>query len=297
MLLAAIVVTYNPDLLRLKKLIEKLKFQSDFIIIVDNNSKNKKDVGSVESIGGNIKKIFLDSNLGIAIAQNLGIQEAKNYKCSHIILFDQDSNISNSFVSDLYEDYLELSKIKKVGIIGPVLYNDIYNYYYPIRNVQPSGYIEKIKIEDISGNFIKSNMIIASGSLMSLNLIKDIGGMKDYFFIDSVDTEFSLRACANGYENFLSKRVIMNHTIGDKDILFFGKSIKVHTPFRRYYMLRNYLFMFNLKHIPKFYVLHMICRFLISEFIIILYSKNKVDYLKSFFKALYDGLIKKGFKN
>lgn len=289
----AIIVTFNPNVLRLSKLIYQLVNQVDKICIVDNGSLNAYEI---EFDFDSVNVIKLDENLGIARAQNIGVKYLNEYKFKYVIFFDQDSNIDSNFVEEMQQAFENLNmKNENIGILGPSLYNDKYDIYYPVLNVSQRGVISKVNPFQSNAEFIESNIIISSGSFMLINIFDKVGLMREDFFIDSVDTEFGLRVWNFGYKSYVVKNITMNHTIGDNNIVFLGKSIGVHSPFRRYYMLRNLIFMLNLKHVPYLFVVNLIMRFLLSSLIIFLYRKNKLDYLNSFFKAVFHGLSKKGF--
>ncbi len=88
---------------------------------------------------------------------------------------------------------------------------------------------------------MKRRTVITSGTLMSLELFKNIGGFREDYFIDSIDHEYCLRARANGYPVVMSCKTLMSHSIGRPGprgghFLAFD-----HPPVRKYYMARNTL--------------------------------------------------------
>ena len=99
----AIVITYNPELNNVKKLITSLKQQNVSPLIVDNGTLNEEEVSYLSAIA---HVITLKDNEGIAKAQNIGISFAKKNNADAVIFFDQDSQISSNFVESLVTDYL-----------------------------------------------------------------------------------------------------------------------------------------------------------------------------------------------
>lgn len=87
----AIIVTYNPDNSVLDEFVRKITHQVSKVIIVDNSEPSQvnsyKDVDIVR----------LNDNVGIAEAQNIGLQKAMDENCDFIFTFDQDSQISDSY--------------------------------------------------------------------------------------------------------------------------------------------------------------------------------------------------------
>ena len=74
--LACVVVTFNPDLDYFKTVIAKILKNEVLIYIVDNGSENINDWSSY--LSPSIVLISLEENVGIARAQNIGIQRAFN---------------------------------------------------------------------------------------------------------------------------------------------------------------------------------------------------------------------------
>jgi len=107
-----IIINYNSSkntnnlLLSVKKYIyEKI----DEIIIVDNNSKDIKDLDIKDS---KIKLIKNDKNFGFAKAVNQGIDKSKN---SFIILLNPDTTIVDTSILQTIDLII---KDKKIGVIG-----------------------------------------------------------------------------------------------------------------------------------------------------------------------------------
>ena len=95
----AIIVTYNPDNSVLDEFVRKITHQVSKVIIVDNSEPSQvnsyKDVDIVR----------LNDNVGIAEAQNIGLQKAMDENCDFIFTFDQDSQISDSYCKKMIAEY------------------------------------------------------------------------------------------------------------------------------------------------------------------------------------------------
>lgn len=281
----AILVTFNPNIERLNILLRKLSFQVNLIYIVDNNSKCGVDRFYCDD------KIFievLDMNYGIAYAQNVGVKKAiENNINSYTVFFDQDSNINEGYIEKIYKNYLKLGE--DVGLIGPALYNDRDKYFYPVQILSSLGKVDKINITN--NNEILTNFIISSGSFLKTEIFMKVGLMKSYFFIDDVDTEFAFRVSRNGYKNYIIPSVTMNHNIGDNSIRIMKRDISIHNPIRRYYMLRNIFILYKLNYFPNIYILHRFFHFIFTTGLILFLCDRRYDYIKSFFRALWDGMF------
>lgn len=286
----AIIVTFNPSLENVENLVEKLFRQGVTPCVVDNFSTNDDSIGLRDI--GNAKIIFLDNNVGIAKAQNKGIEYAIKNGADYILFFDQDSYINDSYVQDLCLDYKCLIENgENVGIIGPRFIDSRYNFYYKTISVSKCGFRKKHDVSEISEP-LRSTLLISSGSLIAVETLKLVGLMRDYYFIDYVDTEWCLRAEHMSYKNYVSAKAIMYHTIGDNVLNFKFFNVPVHSAFRRYFRVRNAFFLMNEPHVPFFLAFREIFYNLIHQIILIFFEKNKLEYIKSYFMGIRDGLKK-----
>lgn len=281
----ALIVAYNPNLENLFFLINVLNSQNISTVLIDNNSINKKDL---ELSPANFN-IFLDENMGIAKAQNIGIQLAKEKLAEYVIFFDQDSTIPDNYINNLMDDYKQLeNQGLKIGAIGPRFIDDRHGFYYKTINLSKFGFRKKMDVSKITQP-IHSSLLISSGSLISVETLKNVGLMRENYFIDYVDTEWCIRAEATGYKNYMSSKAVMRHTIGDKILRFGFFNVPVHSPFRRYYRVRNAIFMFKEPHIPfLLFFREMIFNFL-HQLILVLSEKDKKAYINSYIKGIRDG--------
>lgn len=242
----AIIISYQPDFYTLSKLIDTITTQVSRIVLVDNSS----DVNVTEFLTDipctKLHCIFLKSNLGIAAAQNTGINWAKKQNASDIILFDQDSNPAQNLVEKLIISTKILTAHGvTVSATGPHL--DIH------RKIQPSKFLNNHQLNNITYHIVPVTALISSGSLISIRLFDDVGLMDESLFIDRVDTEWFLRANAKGYQAFGVPDAIMHHPLGEKTWkVWFGRwrYVPQHKPFRHYYMFRNSLLLYKRSYIP-----------------------------------------------
>ena len=282
----SVIVSYNPNLRNLIELISQLNKQNVNAVVVDNNSNfvfEENEVGC--------KVINLKENLGIAVAQNKGLEYVKNNNGDYVVFFDQDSSIPNDYILNLMSDYQFLiNQGIKVGTIGPRFIDERFGFYYKTVNMSQYGFREKIDVSKITQPE-PSTLLISSGSLVSVDVLKDIGFMRENYFIDYVDTEWCIRAASLGYKNYVSAQAVMQHTIGDNVLQFKYFNVPVHSPFRRYYRVRNAYYMYREPHVPKLLALREILFNFIHQLILILFLGKKSEYIKSYAKGVKDGLF------
>lgn len=241
-----IVVTYNPIKNELLNLINKIINDLDGVIIVDNCSHI--DIAPWLIDNDKIEIISLPENAGIAVAQNVGIQRVQDLSGQHVVLFDQDSDPDFGLVKILKDVLLVLQAQKKrVACLGPV--------YYDKRHKTSSSFIQIrglfLKRVSCEGDqeYVQVDHLIASGTLIPMDVIDDIGRMQENLFIDYVDLEWCERALFKGYQPFGVCAAKMNHSLGDEPIKFLGTAYPSRSPLRHYYMCRNAVWMYKQNHV------------------------------------------------
>jgi rhamnosyltransferase len=293
---AAVVVLFKPDLAILDRLLKSLSGQVDYVYIVDNTPG--ADLESYpEQFTGEVWSYHpLRDNFGIARAHNVGIELAEKAGFSHVLLMDQDSELAPGTVDTLLAEEQKLVAAgKKVGAIGPVFVDEKTGEAAPA--IVPSRFGGKRMPINLKAEApVATSYIIASGSLISIAVLKIVGGMKDELFIDWVDIEWGERAALQGYISYLTPLVTMRHSIGDEFVSFLGRKINLHSDFRNYFIVRNatYLAIWGqvsiasrlqlARKIPLYIVYYSLC------------SKRKSYSAKLLCLALYDGVIKNMFK-
>lgn len=288
--ICSIIVSYNPEIENLASLTNALRIQGNFIIIIDNNSHNKDAILKITVPLDCCRCIFLDENTGIAHAQNIGIECALAENYSYIVFFDQDSTIDDDYINKQLQVFSALkNKYTNLAAIGPAFVDKKHGFHYKTVNVDRYGRRTKIDTQHMKQPFAAS-LIISSGSLVSADALRDIGPMDERFFIDYVDTEWCLRAHAKGYVIFVNPQVQMLHAIGDNSLKLLKWRVPVHSPFRRYYRIRNAFFLLKMPHVPALLAMREIAFNLVHQLVLILCGQNKVAHVRSLWRGLRDGL-------
>lgn len=221
--LCAVVTSYNPGP-GFEERISQISKQVDCIVIIDNNSdKQILKLHHELSTKYKLQIIYNTYNLGVATALNQGINWAKLNNYSWVILFDQDTSISESLIDTLCSTYQKIGDGEQVGIIGP-------NY----KTFQSAS--------TVTHGFRTVRSIITSGSLIPLSLFEKIGLFREELFIDFVDIEFCLRAGKKGFKIIRVNEHLMSHSVGTvttHKLLWKTTVTTNHSHLRRYYMMRN----------------------------------------------------------
>ncbi|MCU7905880.1 MAG: glycosyltransferase family 2 protein [Candidatus Thiodiazotropha sp. (ex Epidulcina cf. delphinae)] len=245
----AIVVTYHPESKALLRLLDRLEKQVERILVVDNGSGDALTRLFEKRNRENEHLIPLEENLGVAAAQNVGIEQARRRRADYIILFDQDSEPAPDMVEQLYA----VAKAKtaagiKLAAVGP--------RYLDARQDNPPPFIKikGIRVErqpcNATDAVVDVDYLISSGCLIPLETVIQVGDMREMLFIDYVDIEWGLRAKSQGYRSFGVCAATMRHDLGDTPIKFFARMLPLHSPLRHYYHFRNALWLYRQGWLP-----------------------------------------------
>jgi rhamnosyltransferase len=278
----AIFITYYPSE-KIESNIRKILDKVAQVIIVDNTPE-KCMLEFSSNITNNSKiDVFRNGrNVGIAQALNQGVCLARNRGFEWVLTFDQDTEVT--------EDFIEVIK----GVC--------FDYQFPRRTaVIGSNYVNRdnqnIAEENCSiHSFSLVKYVITSGSLLSVKVFTEIGGFDEKLFIDAVDIDYCFRARRNGYVVLITTKPIMDHSIGRmerKQLLFFNFFVTNHSPFRRYYIFRNtiYIIRKNLFFDP-FWSLQMVMNYLPKLFIKACFvEKFKKENFFWIIRGISDGIM------
>lgn len=273
--IAAAIVTFNPDISLLKRVIGALHKQVVKLYVVDNCSDNKTEIKNICTIK-DVYFIPLPENKGIAAALNCAFKKADDDGMKWLLTCDQDSVIPDDFLEKIAKQKKDLIKQKNIGIICPNFVN---------RSTGEKEYEgETLKLID---------KCITSGSLTRISSWKEIQGFDEDMFIDGVDFDFCIRLKNAEYKILLLPNICIEHEIGNaREHSLFGHKFLVlnHSAFRKEYIAQNILYLngkFNNGQITLRTILRLCKQFVL----VIFYEQDK----KAKIKALWRGCMKGRF--
>ena len=240
---AAVVVIFNPDD-RFKKLLLSVIEQVDKIWIINNQPNFDVDKfitnGQVEC-EDKTTVIENKQNIGLAAAQNQGIKLALADGLDWVLLLDQDSILNKSFVKNMLHAARIYDNEGHIGFLTPRHESDDGSPSVPTYS---KGLFLKPKRYHMNLTEIDDSLLfgMASGSFIPNKRFEEIGLMREDFWIDYIDYEFSFRVRKQGYKILGVGGARLNHRLGiTQQIKVLGKtfSYQVHPAFRRYTIYRN----------------------------------------------------------
>jgi rhamnosyltransferase len=260
------------------------------VVVVDNGSAESVLVW-LEAYPATVPLVTIPlyGNQGIAAAQNVGIEYAKQQQADYVILFDHDSLPASDMVAKL----LAVAEAKaaagvNVAAVGP--------RYLDERQDNPPPFIQVVGLRVIKqpcicgDSVVDVNYLIASGCLMPMRALDAVGYMHEELFIDYVDIEWGLRARSKGFESFGACGALMGHDLGDEPFVFFGKKYPHHSALRHYYHFRNAVWMYRQPWLPLHWKLADAWRLLLKYGFYTLFAKPRHQHWWMMTKGVWHGL-------
>ena len=274
------IVTFNPEITRLKQNIDAISPQLKEVVLFDNGSQNIQQIKKLVEKYHNVYLIEGPKNKGIAAALNALMKWGCDKEYQWMLSLDQDSVCQEDFVKEMSK-YLTIEK--RLGIVAPVIKD---------RNIGIVGHNPVKKIQHV-------NTCITSGAFSNLKAWKRIGGYDERMFIDSVDFEYCYRMRKNKYGVIQVRDVQLLHEIGASEkrrFLFWNVVVNGHSAFRKFYIAQNNVY-YPLKHHLWLHFIRGNFRNLGLMFVVLLYEDNKKDKLAAIIKGWIKAYRIKGERN
>jgi len=217
----AVVVSYNGGD-AIAPTVSALRSQGVRVHIVDNGS-DAPTLAALDALAqdAGVSVELLGRNLGVGHALNRGVVKARALGATWLLTMDQDSLVDSGLVAA----YARAAARHPGGVC-----------FAPTIDDSHHGENDR----DASVPYA-----ITSGSVVRLSAFDEIGGYDEGFFIDCIDFDFSLRLRRRGHAIQRVHDARMRHRLGEAVTLpaFVRRVYARHSPARRYYMFRNYLYM------------------------------------------------------
>jgi rhamnosyltransferase len=288
----AVLVTFRPAIERLERVLHALRDVVREIVVVDNGSPHV-DWSVLTSANPTLRLHKLDTNVGIAAAQNEGIAIARRSDASYVLFLDQDSIPHPGMVARLHDTLIRLCRDgHKVAGVGPrskVIGGEI------LSRFERLGWVLRRSAPCAEGaTVVECDYLISSGTLVPLSVFDEVGDMDADLFIDAVDIEWCLRARARGYRIYGDCAAFIDHRLGDSTGYRFWlgrwRTLRRHTPVRYYYMFRNSIALFRRSYVPMKWISSEALRLLVFFFAFGVLGGVRSGALRMMLKGIVDGL-------
>ncbi len=290
-MIAAVVVLYFPRWQELDRLLQSVVAQVDIVLLIDNTPGLMPEAAALTlQFDSHVSYFPLLDNLGIAAAQNNGIERAIAEGASHVILFDQDSVPAAGMVQALVSAEAALcGQGSPVAAVGPVFIDERTGRVAPVVRYSYLG-LKTIAVEPSASKPIEAHFLIASGCLIRTSVLCSVGKMREELFIDWVDNEWGLRARSMGLRCYVVPQARMGHSVGDGLVRLLWKQIHLHSDARNYYLVRNAIFLMRVKTMGIRWKLSFLPRLPLYLAIYPLLAKHKLRHFAMLLRAVHDGM-------
>jgi len=282
--IAAVVVTYRPDIAMLQVLLDALRPQVDRLWLVDNASP---DLDAIRALAATraIDVVANDRNLGVGAALNQGIAAARAAGCDHVLLMDQDSLPAPGMVARLHGALR--SGAARLAAAGPAHVDARSGQVAPFVRI---GFPFNRKRCPGPGETVECDFLITSGCLIPLRALAAVGDMDAGLFIDNIDLEWCFRARARGYRLVGVADARMEHRIGDRLHWRPGGRAAVHGPARLYTIMRNRVLLYRRRDTPGRWIAQDVPRAILKFLGFSLVVAPRAANLRAMLRGLRDGL-------
>ena len=272
----------------LDRQLSALANQVDRIYLIDNGSPDVSARICELARSPEVEVVPLGENMGIGYAQNLGIRMASACQATHVLLMDQDSLPAPDMVEKLLAaEGALLAKGCRIAALGPSYQDHRQNRISPFMRIRGLRFDYCVCSGDTL--FVEVEHLIASGTMIPLSVIDHVGAMREDFFIDYIDIEWSLRAKRHGYTSYGVCHARMEHTLGETPMDILGKKIPMHSPVRQYYQVRNAVRLYLDPKIPSTWKLVVGWRMLVKYALFSLFADLRLQRWAMMAKGVWHG--------
>jgi len=256
------------------------------IIIINNGPDSRMNLNTMSKLDDNLSLVINNnSNLGYARGNNIGVREAVSCGADWVMLLNDDTVVSEDFLSILLET---AEKSPDTGMVGPKIF-----YYDSPESVWFDGAHFDFKTCSINtlnsyaseinehSAALESDYITGCALLIKSHVIDKIGLLNERFFLYWEDVDWGLRAKKAGLKNFVVPQSRIWHKVsastGGMDSLL-----------RAYHKTRSHLLMASLYAPAAMTRLHVSFFRDIAWLLIKSSDKNRVLRARAYMAAIID---------
>ncbi len=294
--IVTITVTYNPDpeLLRLQLGGLPAEVQK---FVVDNASQAValQHIEALVARTPNTRLLRNSINFGLAAAVNHGVRTAleQTPQARLVLLLDQDSEPQPGSVQALVQGFTEFErKGEQVGCVGPMLLDSdtglSHGFHQAVgwrwRRAYPEpGSLRPVPCTNLNG----------SGTLVSIELFCQLGGLDEALFIDHVDTEWSFRVLAAGLGLRGIPAAVFKHRMGQSSVRYwlFGWHVwPSRSPRRHYFLFRNAILLMRRPYVPGVWKFWAVVKLALTAIMHGLFDRERRAQWRQMHQGLREGL-------
>lgn len=292
LMVCAVIVTYGPDPVLLRKVVASVASQVGHVVVFDNGSRAVDVVGL---LAGQERVSVVPSglNVGLGAALNRACERARQMGFQYVLLMDQDSVLADGMVQTLGTALVDLQQAGHVAAVGP--------QFRDARSGEPAPFVRfgfplNRKLRGGAGQRISCDFLITSGSLVPVAALERIGPMDEALFIDNLDMDWCFRAKRAGFSLHGICDAQMAHSIGEELRASWVKQdgVIVHKPFRLYFIMRNRVLLYRRRYTPRVWIAQDVPRLVLKFVGNALFLPQRWQRLVFMCRGVRDGLLGRG---
>ena len=246
--LSIIIVSYNTCSLIIKCVESIYKFSENLRIqiIVSDNGSSDNTVKILEKRFPDVNILKNNRNLGFAVANNRAI----HYCEGRFVLFLNPDII---LIEPVFTKAIQFLEEKQdAGLVGCKLINpdmSIQKSFHTSFPTLTNKFLEAIYVEKLLDNYTPYNQkntsikkvasITGAFIFAKIDLIKELGGFDECFFMYCEDIDLSFRVTQMGYSNYYLHNISVHHYLGASTKKnrksYFGKVLQKESAYK-YFM-------------------------------------------------------------
>jgi len=226
--ISLLVVLYHPTYFELCGIIKYATLKLNVYVHDNTEGGVSEEYLQILKSCDNVFYNYAGANIGLSEAYNLISSKALKGGSTYLVTLDQDT-VFNVEHLECYLDKILKCDIKNVGLFAPrVEYNHKKRSLKNVKNSNPVVYHE-----------IK--WAISSGSCLSLDAWKAVGGFDKAYFIDYLDYDYCIQLRNSYFKIIEVSNIKLNQNLG-LNVKKLGFNHASHNSLRHYYMFRNRLY-------------------------------------------------------
>lgn len=270
---AAVVVSFHPEMPVLDRLLASLLNQVDLLLLVDNGG-GAGYLAADPDLRERICYLPLGENKGLGFALNVGFAKAVQQGKRYMVTFDQDSHAQPDLIERLHQAMNNAKRLDDKAIaVSPAFFDrrDGKEVNFPFYS-SVGGKIKPVFESDNAHGLVKADALITSGMFVDVQAWEQGIRYDEGMFVDFTDTEWCFRVRDRGYSLYGCLNVQMGHALSDAPpVKLLGLSFFRYSPVRRYFFFRNTVAVCRMAHTPALWKRRMMTalmlRFVVNLFI------------------------------
>ncbi|WP_136592346.1 glycosyltransferase family 2 protein [Salinigranum halophilum] len=274
----AVIILNWKDYEATKRCIKRLRelyAEAIDIIVVDNESENPEELS-----GYDCHVVVNSKNRGFAGGCNDGISKAIELDVEIVCFLNNDTSFNSDFISPL----VELLSISSIGGVGGTIYTSSLNeLWFGIGEWNP--YFVSTNSDTVPDGVEKTDWITGCLFATRIEILQEIGGFDERYFLYLEDLDLSTRIKRRGYKLVATEKSKIQHEVGGT----LGETTGPSTV-RSYYVARNRI-LFAKIHFKKYKKIRSLILSSILSLIwgIDLVLNRQFEQAKAIIRGLVDG--------